>query len=128
MITIKELEQEPTTNGEKMDFPETFEEFAEYYGFKDEDEVYTNGSDLIQVYRVKQWLEHANRWIPTNERQPKENGSYLACYRADDGAGSIEYRMVDHCNAGGGWLHESKKKKVIAWMPLPDPYKAETRD
>ena len=44
--------------GVKMDFPSTFDEFAKDYGFKDEDEVYTNGSELIPVFRVKQWLEH----------------------------------------------------------------------
>lgn len=44
--------------GEQMDFPNTFDEFAEDYGFKDKDEVYTNGSELIPVFRVKQWLEH----------------------------------------------------------------------
>ena len=43
---------------EIMDFPNTFDEFAEEYGFKDSEEVYTNGSDLIPVFRVKQWLEH----------------------------------------------------------------------
>ena len=46
--------------GEQMDFPNTFDEFAKDYGFKDKDEVYTNGSELIQVFRVKQWLEHIN--------------------------------------------------------------------
>ena len=61
--------KEPTTKndlaveehkGEVMDFPNTFDEFAKDYGFKDKEEVYTNGSELIQVYRVKQWLEHIN--------------------------------------------------------------------
>lgn len=44
--------------GDQMDFPNTFEEFAKDYGFKDKDEVYTNGSELIPVFRVRQWLEH----------------------------------------------------------------------
>lgn len=43
---------------EQMEFPKTFDEFVSEYGFKDKEEVYTNGSDLIQVFRVKQWLEH----------------------------------------------------------------------
>lgn len=43
---------------EQMEFPETFEGFAKEYGFKDDKEVYTNGSDLIPIFRVKQWLEH----------------------------------------------------------------------
>lgn len=46
---------------EQMKFPETFEEFAKEYGFKDNKEVYTNGSDLIPIFRVKQWLEHVNK-------------------------------------------------------------------
>ena len=41
---------------ERMDFPKTFDEFAEQYGIVDTDEIYTNGSKLIPVFRVKQWL------------------------------------------------------------------------
>ena len=75
---------------EQMEFPKTFEKFVKEYGFKDDKEVYTNGSDLISVFRVKQWLEHdnklrtieidtayecgkhANKWIPVSERLPEE--------------------------------------------------------
>lgn len=41
-----------------MDFPDTFEQFAKDYGFKDVEERYTNGSELIPIFRVNQWLEH----------------------------------------------------------------------
>ena len=71
-------------------------------------------------------LEQESRWIPTSERQPEENGNYLAFYRSSDGTVTLEFMMVDHCNAGGGWLHEESGrksyKKVIAWMSLPKPY------
>ena len=43
---------------EVMKFPNTFDEFAEQYGFTDKEEHYTNGLQLIPVFRVKQWLEH----------------------------------------------------------------------
>ena len=46
---------------EQMDFPNTFDEFAEDYSFTDKEEIYTNGIKLIPVYRVKQWLEHINK-------------------------------------------------------------------
>ena len=66
------------------------------------------------------------KWIPCSERQPQENGNYLAFYRTSDGTATLEFMMVDHCNAGGGWLHEETGrkayKKVIAWMQLPEPY------
>lgn len=59
---VRALTYEPTTKnnltGDIMDFPKTFDEFANIYGFKDKDEVYTNGSELIPVFRVKQWFEH----------------------------------------------------------------------
>ena len=47
-----------------MNFPNTFDEFAKDYGFKDKEGIYTNGSELITVFRVKQWLEHISSVTP----------------------------------------------------------------
>ena len=44
--------------GEIMEFPETIEEFIEQYSFKDEKQIYTNGSVLLPVFRVKQMIDH----------------------------------------------------------------------
>ena len=44
--------------GDTMNFPETIEEFLHQYSFCDKDEIYTNGSELISIYRVMQALEH----------------------------------------------------------------------
>ena len=41
-----------------MIFPETVEEFIEQYKLKDDKEIYTNGVDLIPVFRIKQWMYH----------------------------------------------------------------------
>ena len=41
-----------------MQFPETIKEFIDSYSFKDKEEIYTNGSQLIQVFRIIQALEH----------------------------------------------------------------------
>ena len=41
-----------------MTFPNTFDEFAEQYKIVDKKEVYTNGTELIPIFRVKQWLDH----------------------------------------------------------------------
>lgn len=84
--------------------------------------------DLQEIVdkKVKELVLTPN-WIPISERQPKENGNYLAFYCTNDGTSNLEFMMVDHCNAGGGWLHEKNGRKaytkVIAWMPLPEPYK-----
>ena len=42
-----------------MTFPQTFEEFIEQYKIMDTETIYSNGTDFIPVYRVKQWLEHS---------------------------------------------------------------------
>ena len=41
-----------------MTFPKTADEFIEQYSFKDEKQEYTNGAELIPVFRVKQMMEH----------------------------------------------------------------------
>ena len=43
---------------ECMAFPDDWHEFLNDYSFKDEEEIYTNGSRLIQVFRVEQLIEH----------------------------------------------------------------------
>ena len=47
-----------------MNFPNTFDEFAEMYKIVDDKEIYTNGTELIPIFRVKQWLE--DRKVITN--------------------------------------------------------------
>jgi hypothetical protein len=123
--------------GEQMEFPETFEAFVKEYGFKDDKEVYTNGSDLIPIFRVKQWLEHdnklraietdtayecgkhANKWIPCKVRLPEENGVYIVSYEDS-------VRLLAWFN-GKWFFHPSNPARketgtVIAWQPLPEPY------
>lgn len=42
----------------RMEFPNTIKEFIDSFSFKDSEEVYTNGVELIPVFRVEQALEH----------------------------------------------------------------------
>ena len=61
--------------GNCMTFPATFEEFAEEYKIVDSKEVYTNGTELIPIFRVKQWLEH-------KQNDFKENWSDTKCIKS----------------------------------------------
>lgn len=43
--------------GEIMQFPETVEEFMQQYKITDTQQVYTNGTELVPIFRMKQWFE-----------------------------------------------------------------------
>ena len=43
---------------DSMMFPREWEKFIEDYSFTHSEEVYTNGSELVPVFRVEQMVEH----------------------------------------------------------------------
>ncbi len=76
-----------------MEFPETWEEFEQDYGFEDREEVYTNGSRLIQSFRVKQWLDHTAE----PERKKGEWIEYPDCLQYE-GAYSDDDIVCSNCH------------------------------
>ena len=66
-------------------------------------------------------LMNKSKWIPVSERLPEKNDVYLVAVEAF----GYPRRDVD------GFIGQTPRKwehygnKVVAWMPLPDPYKAE---
>ena len=57
-LTVEILPEENDEQHIEMQFPNTFEEFIKSYSFVDDKEIYTNGSELIPTFRLKQWIEH----------------------------------------------------------------------
>lgn len=132
-----------------MEFPETFESFAKEYGFKDKKEIYTNGADLIPIFRVKQWLEHdnklrkietdtayecgkhANKWISVKDRMPKD-GEWVLCQLDDDFYDENTMMVLYHTDDWGEkWVDGglgTGSYDVCAWMPLPKPYVKEDKE
>ena len=61
------------------------------------------------------------KWIPVSERLPETNDVYLVAINS----WGCPQRAID------GFMSQTTRKwevygnKVIAWMPLPEPYKAE---
>lgn len=85
------------TMSECMQFPDTWEEFEQWYGFEDRKEIYTNGSRLIQSFRVKQWLDH----IAEPERKTGEwisHENYDECSKCHCFT-SVGFNYCPHCGA-----------------------------
>ena len=90
-------------------------------GFKD----YNSYSYLFdQVDTMPESKENTEpHWIPVTERLPKEDGTYLVSGKWGSGkesVGDCEFSMED------GYFQTAWNFDVLAWMPLPEPYKGVT--
>ena len=113
--------------GEIMQFQETVEEFMQQYKIVDTQQVYTNGAELVPIFRMKQWFEaHKQRWIPCSERLPKD-GQDVLCWYQYFRYGNYNrlwqtYGIGFQYNGNwGGEVSTGRDTKVLFWMPLPEP-------
>lgn len=74
--------------------------------------------------------ENPNKWIPVSERLPKERQAVL-CW-AESTAERLDAEFIGMYDTGDWFLQSDvnhlsypHQYKVVAWMPLPEPYKAE---
>jgi len=70
--------------------------------------------------------ENLNEWTPVSERLPEYGTEVLTCIRG----GYVEIQSLETYgeyweNQHGDWTDFDE---VIAWMPLPKPYNAESED
>lgn len=47
---------------DRMTFPNTVEEFMEKYKIVDTYCVYTNGVEMVPIFRMQQWFDHVWQW------------------------------------------------------------------
>jgi len=68
------------------------------------------------------------KWIPVLERSPEKSGKYLA-YIINKKDNKLQYIMTCEYLVDGYWHwfpdDECASDNVIAWMPLPEPYKSQ---
>ncbi len=57
-------------------------------------------------------------WIPVSERLPEEN-MWTIC---QNNAGAM---MIGKYNIEFGWMFPAYFDGIVAWMPLPEPYREE---
>lgn len=99
-------------------------EIASY--FRDRKELYLDraniyGEVMREIDRLSE--EHKGGWIPCSERLP-ESGIYVLCY-GKNSLGSFKYEVSVYAEEIECWMC-SKIAEVLAWQPLPEPYKEET--
>ena len=58
-----------------MEFPDTVEEFMEQYKIVDTEHIYSNGTEYVPIFRMKQWFEHLSsaerktgKWIVSDDK------------------------------------------------------------
>ena len=112
-----------------MNFPETIDEFLDSYAFKDKEEVYTNGSVLIPLFRVKQGLEH---YVLKLNDEINRQQTKIEALQMDN-----KQLHSDVINANQNWSHikglwecekekvESAKQKVICACKMLNTAKSE---
>lgn len=79
--------------------------------------------DVIRILNDQPTIQPEPHWIPVTERLPKEDGSYLVSGKWGSGkesVGDCEFSVED------GYFQTAWNFDVLAWMPLPEPYKVVT--
>lgn len=92
-------------------------------------EAFTTALEALEKQATS---DYASEWIPCSERLPDRNGTYLVTICSYDEIANINYMSVEYGNSDGNFLHYGTEKPrakigkyIVAWMPLPEPYKGE---
>lgn len=62
-------------------------------------------------------------WIPVTERLPEENTTVLGTTKCDD---LYKTELYDDCGEKKWYANGNFDVPIVAWMPLPESYKAES--
>lgn len=78
---------------------------------------------VIDALKKEESVPAEPQWIPCSERMPENNGNYMTC----DEKGNIHIFWYDDCQKCPFNISEyhTRYYPVVAWMPLPQPYKGE---
>ena len=110
---------------------------SKYTGFM-EMEMYTD-DDAVEAIEQLPSAQPKQRWIPCSERLPDKYGMYLVTMtekaKAEDFGFDVDEIEVNKMryNSNGwnlprhvpAWINNVITDEVLAWMPLPEPYREE---
>ena len=80
-----------------------------------------------EIEEIIDALEQEPTWTPVSKELPKKGGDYLVTISFDVGAEEPVREVYKgfFCELSQKWLHNDDN--IIAWMPLPQTYKADKR-
>lgn len=91
---------------------------------QDELEPIQNIEDTHQLL-----VDKNNGWIPCSERLPEIRKDVLAVVKYNGFMGMYgTWMRIGHLESDNEWLGDCIGGKVIAWQPLPEPYREELED
>ena len=98
-----------------MTFPDTVDEFMEQYKLVDTKQVYTNGTELVPIFRMKQWFEHlqaieperkTGEWLTSDDMY--ETGICSCCRYDTQEPVSYVITNFEYCPNCGAKMEETK--------------------
>ena len=89
-------------------------------GYNDAKRGIALSGEYERVYERGKADAQTGRWIPVSERLPSENGCYLVSTTGTNND------IIDIAYYTKEIWH--KASRIKAWMPLPEPYRAESED
>lgn len=107
----------------KNKYQEALNIFCEHNTFKDIPKDILN-----EKYLLLQELVDKTTWIPVEKKQPPMFVKVLITYEDND---FIPRRSLAYINESHEWIYplmNNYKYRVIAWMPLPEPYLGSDKD
>lgn len=94
--------------------------------------LYSSGFSEKQLNTIVKALDQEQRWIPVSERLPKAGeyiGDVAKYYLVQNEYGDMFVARYTHSEY---WEQIYQLKpivdEIVAWMSLPEPYKAESED
>ena len=89
--------------------------------------IVLHGGSIVKEEKIGDNIRN-NRWIPCSERLPERDVNVLAYVRNV----SFDYQHVmwidDYSGRWSGFIGSGIGDEVLAWMPLPEPYEAESEE